>query len=632
MAGVTGKGTPRRLRVRAEASPRTSDPIEIAMEAEAGDTRHDSPARRVLLKQEKLIGWQIASERASYALKLLTAAAGIAIAVAMGLMIWSASRADGLVIQAFSVPPALAERGITGETVARQLMDDLAAISENSRSVEQQRGVSGDWGQAISIQIPQTGVSLAQMNAWLREALGHQSQVSGEVMAATDGTLTLVARSGSQGLPPLTGQETDMAALIQRTAEAVYAREQPRSYALYLRKQNRWDEHAAFAQSMISSVGARDRAVGYFYAGMTVSRAHGDLAARAQYQKSSAADPTFPTANLNQSQLENGFGHPEATQRFRQRHLKLLAVDTTFVAGAKLQQFALIRRTLAELEGDWIEARSQAQANLGKVIAGTNDTNNTPLYLARASAALHDPRQAQADLAGFEPMMPGDEQSIRSTTLQLRISAGDWAGVVAAADAVLADQELLPDKGVQRPVPRAQKAEALAHLGRIAEAQALVGATPLDCQPCVMARGEIAALAGQPALADHWFGEAVKMTPSLPMASTAWGRVLLDRGQSDRAIAQFEVANTRGPHFADPQSWWGEALLRKGETKAAIRKFKEADKYAPKWGRNHLLWGDGLAKLGKTDKAREQWRAAAGMDLSAVDRARVTALLQKRTI
>ena len=136
-------------------------------------------------------------------------------------------------------------------------------------------------------------------------------------------------------------------------------------------------------------------------------------------------------------------------------------------------------------------------------------------------------------------------------------------------------------------------------------------------------------MAGQPALADHWFSEAVKMAPSLPMASTAWGRVLLDRGQTDKAIAQFEIANTRGPHFADPLSWWGEALLGKGETKAAIKKFKEADKYAPKWGRNHLLWGDALAKLDKTDKAREQWRAAVGMDLSAADRARVTALLAR---
>ena len=51
----------KRARTRRERSPTTPDPIEIAMEAEAHDTSPDSPARRVLLKQEKLIGWQIAS-------------------------------------------------------------------------------------------------------------------------------------------------------------------------------------------------------------------------------------------------------------------------------------------------------------------------------------------------------------------------------------------------------------------------------------------------------------------------------------------------------------------------------------------------------------------------------------------
>ena len=625
MAGVTGKGAPRR-RAKVEAAPTTPDPIEIAMEAEARDRRPDSPARTLLVNQNRLVRRQIASEDLSIALKLLTAAAGLAVAVALGAMIWSASRADGLVIEAFSVPPALTERGITGETLARQLMDDLAAISEVSRSTEQQRGLSGDWGQAISIQIPQTGVSLAQMNAWLRETLGHQSHVSGEVMAAPDGTLTLVARSGSHGLTPLTGREVEMAALIHRTAEAVYAREQIRSYPIYLTRYDRWDELGAWAQTRLSSPVAWDRARGYFWLSLVAQRNQGDLARRALLQKSAAADPTYPSASSQMSSLEIGFGHPEAAQRLRQKHLTLIAADTATSAESKRQQTATSRRVVAELDGDWIEARSQARANLGKVVLGGGG-EPTPLVLARVNAALHDLRQAQVDLDGFEPLTPEDQRSIRSATLELRISAEDWPGVVKAADAVLADQERMPDKGALRPIPRAQKAVALAHLGRMVEAQALVGPTPLNCQPCVIARGEIAALAGQPQLADHWFGEAVKMTPSLPMASTAWGRVLLDRGQTDRAIAQFEIANTRGPHFADPLSWWGEALLRKGETRAAIRKFKEADKYAPKWGRNHLLWGDALAKLGKTDKAREQWREAAGMDLSMADRARVGQLL-----
>ena len=623
--------------MKVEPAPTTPDPIELAMEAEARDASPDSPARALLIDQRQLIGAdlklrrrQIASEDLSIALKLLTGVAGIAVAVALGAMIWSASRADGLVIEAFSVPPALAARGITGETVARQLMDDLVAISEDSRSFEKQRGLSGDWGQAISIQIPQTGVSLAQVNAWLRETLGHQSHVSGEVMAAPDGTLTLVARSGSHGLTPLTGSEAEMATLIQRTAEAVYAREQPRSFAVYLGRKSRFVELGTWAKSRLTLPSSLERARGYVWLAIVAQATQGDFEQRALWQKSIALDGSIPASIGYLAGLEAVFGHSENAHRLRQRHVDVLSANTSYLAEFKQQQLPLARRIVAESVGDWMEVRSQARANLGKIPLAIFDSSffSTP-QIVLANAAMHDLRQAQGDLAGFEPVTPGEERAVRFTTLQMRISAQDWAGVVTAADAVLAEQEQLPDKGVHRPIPRAQKAVALAHLGRMTEAQALVGATPLDCHPCVMARGDIAALAGQPALADHWFSEAVKMAPSLPMAPTAWGRVLLDRGQPERAIAQFEIANTRGPHFADPLSWWGEALLRKGETKAAIKKFREADKYAPRWGRNHLLWGDALAKLGKTNKARDQWRAAATMDLSAADRARVNQRLAR---
>ena len=75
--------TPKRTRLKAEPAPTTPDPIEIAMEAEALGEAPRGVAHRVLAKQEQLIGWQIASERAGFALKLLTGAAGLAVAVAL---------------------------------------------------------------------------------------------------------------------------------------------------------------------------------------------------------------------------------------------------------------------------------------------------------------------------------------------------------------------------------------------------------------------------------------------------------------------------------------------------------------------------------------------------------------------
>src|SRR4051812_3558065 len=100
------------------AAPTTPDPIEMAMEALAGGVAPQGVAVRVLERQARLLGWQIASERAGFALKLLTAAAGLAAAVAAGVMPWQASRANGLVVAGFTAPPAYATRGLSGDVLA----------------------------------------------------------------------------------------------------------------------------------------------------------------------------------------------------------------------------------------------------------------------------------------------------------------------------------------------------------------------------------------------------------------------------------------------------------------------------------------------------------------------------------
>src|SRR6186713_3076379 len=95
-----------RGRSRAKA-PTTPDPIEIAMEAEALDAAADSPAQMLLIDHRRLVRWQIASEQGSVAVKLLTAAAALGGAVALAVLAWQASRADGIVLEPFTVPQAL---------------------------------------------------------------------------------------------------------------------------------------------------------------------------------------------------------------------------------------------------------------------------------------------------------------------------------------------------------------------------------------------------------------------------------------------------------------------------------------------------------------------------------------------
>ena len=120
----------------------------------------DIAADRFLARQEELIAKQLEgfeeqqrhlrlkhwSERLKLTLQVLTLAVGLGFAGVLAAIAWEAHEANSLVIRPFSVPPALAARGVTGEAVASQLMDRLAAIASISHSSEPQRRVAGDLG------------------------------------------------------------------------------------------------------------------------------------------------------------------------------------------------------------------------------------------------------------------------------------------------------------------------------------------------------------------------------------------------------------------------------------------------------------------------------------------------------
>src|SRR3984885_8583002 len=50
----------------------------------------------------------------------------------LGSMVWNASRDRGLVVDAFSVPPDLAQTGMTGSVVANRLIDKLGQLQAAS--------------------------------------------------------------------------------------------------------------------------------------------------------------------------------------------------------------------------------------------------------------------------------------------------------------------------------------------------------------------------------------------------------------------------------------------------------------------------------------------------------------------
>ena len=137
----------------------TPDPVELAMEAAADGGAPSEPVRALLENQNRLIGWQIATERAAFALKLLTACVGIVAAVVVATLLISASQYRGLTVQPFSVPPELEARGLNGSAVATRVLDKLTALQAGTVSLRAANSYANSWGDSVEVQIPQTGVS-----------------------------------------------------------------------------------------------------------------------------------------------------------------------------------------------------------------------------------------------------------------------------------------------------------------------------------------------------------------------------------------------------------------------------------------------------------------------------------------
>ena len=109
-----------------------------------------------LVRQLHLKVWE---QRMGVVLRVATAIVGIAVAAALVVMVWDAAHSKGLVIEPFAVPQDLAQRGLTGQVVAAQLLDKLTVMtaSESSRSTQ---SYANNWGDNIKVEIPETGVSV----------------------------------------------------------------------------------------------------------------------------------------------------------------------------------------------------------------------------------------------------------------------------------------------------------------------------------------------------------------------------------------------------------------------------------------------------------------------------------------
>jgi hypothetical protein len=175
------------------------DPVALGAAMKRASSKVDEQLSAYLAEQRHLMAAQFAPQmrqlhlgiwekRLGVFLRLATALVGVGVAGALGFMVWSAATSNGLMIEPFSVPPDLAERGLTGQVLAAKLQDRLALMERNTNSLRPAKSYANSWGEhAIKLDIPETGISLTELDDFLRAKLGHDINVSGEVVHVASG-------------------------------------------------------------------------------------------------------------------------------------------------------------------------------------------------------------------------------------------------------------------------------------------------------------------------------------------------------------------------------------------------------------------------------------------------------------
>ena len=624
-----------------------ADALAAQIATSAGPT---AEAREYLRKQSRLVDLQIEelrredrvrhwSLRVRHFNDLLRLAFGLGgalvvlfLAAGLSALVWNAYEARGLIIQPIRTPPDFAARGLDGTTLAQKLLDKLNGLVTDADkwSFRTADSIGGNWGDDSKVEIPETGVSLFELSRFLRQSLGRETAMSGELYHTASG-IALTVRVGSAPGATFEGSEKDVDGLLSRAAESLLAQTQPYRYVWMLYAHGRPAETVMpIARRFVEDATDTERPwlQGALEQQLEFSgrfREGSEIAAT-----TIAYAPRNPSGYIDRAAAEWPLGHLEQAYDNIQPARQLLSgpLPKDFAASAVPFLLANCMSFAFDMSGAYGDA---VAADIAELKTGQFDFDiSGPAALANDYALDHDAGAASAVLARHRLLRDEDfltPEFVVTTgpdlpNFYVRAVVEDWTAardVLERTDRATLRRNNVND--VRHTLIWPWLAYAWTRTGRVQDARNLIARTPLDCTLCLEMRGRVAEAAGDPASAAYWFGRAIADAPSLPFSYVDWGKLLVRRHDIDGAIALYRAANLKSPHYADALELWGEALMLENRSDLAIAKFADAARYAPNWARLHMKWGEALGYVGRRDAARAQYRLAARLYLGTADKA-----------
>jgi tetratricopeptide (TPR) repeat protein len=521
-------------------------------------------------------------DRLRLVLDIGLAALGVALLVGLIWTIYDAATDRSIVVNAFEVPAALEPEGHTGAALASTFLDALGRLSASNRHYGDKRALVGALDPQVQVEIPEMHISFSEFRRLLHEALGHRTQIRGDLVETADG-VALTLRGTDLPGRTFSGKRQNLSALITQAAEYVYGHADPIEMAYFLHRAGRLDEAIAFVRARFPNADRAERAALLNVWGNVLADEERWIEALAKYRSAIALEPAYWNPYTNSVTVLRDAGREAEALQMGERWERAAHRGEWREGRGTKDLFAYVDLLRWDLPEAIRALRADLDASAGH---GSWGQENGP-FVAFLYGLQHDPAEAEL-LLQTSPDADVDAYSVIEGTVARGVLAfdrgdfaaaaqswDDWMRKFTAASAPVQSNFIGADCWLPIVYEMANRRE---------DADAALERTAAESYvDCYRMRGDLHDHRGDFAQAQKDYAAGVALAPSLPPVYLAWGAALLRHRQYNAAIEKLKLANEFGPHWADPLKVWGDALVKQGHTQEALVKYNEALKYAPNW-------------------------------------------------
>ncbi|MCP9796528.1 M48 family metallopeptidase [Cyanobium sp. Lug-B] len=553
--------------------------------------RDEHPLRIAYLKaQADITQLQRISQRLRIVSQACIAVLACLLGISVLVLVVEAMRSRAIVIKEFSTPPRLADRGLSGRVVASSLLDELTLLQSSTRSRLEKRKVSDAWTNQIELELPSTGISIQDLENLLRQRLGHDLTVSGDLVQSSNGALILTVRGETIPAQSFNNDNNDIKKLTRDAAEYIFEHTQPSLYVSSLIAKGESEAAVAFSERAFPSTSEADRP----YLLNQWANALQNIGQPAKdslflYGKALALKKDFGNVHNNIMLTTVVMGREQEAWEYGKKHLQRQGGRATTRKELGSGQWNQLTWNLQAWRAVLADDALQYQG------IGSGNQLRHPV-IALIDTRLHDLDGARFHLSLGAGTSSDSTIKARSHFVQGRIAAltGNTTLALREMESFKSEYESKGTVSANMPGYLCWVALAQEEAGRPREADQTLRQAGRYVN-CLRFKGDILDRRGDWVNAQLAYAESVRMAPDLPAGYYSWGAALARHGQTKAAMEKLAAAAKRGPGWADPLKAWGDCLASQGQWKAALKKYQAASRLAPEWASLKLALEDAKA-------------------------------------